>query len=61
MKTLKQLNKNLKDGYEVVNLGKAGPQGCPVWIVTTDKKYVLPKRFDVAFFIQEATEMGLVK
>lgn len=64
MKTLKQLQANLKDGYEIVNFGSARPHSYSVWIVTgkgKDTKLILPKQYDVAFFIQEAVEMGLVK
>lgn len=64
MKTLKQLQANLKEGYEIVNFGSARPLSYSVWIVTgkgKDTKLILPKRFTVSFFIQECIEKGLVK
>ena len=52
MRTLKQLQANLKEGYEIVNFGSARPHSYRVWVVK-DKKLILPKRFTVSFFIQE--------
>ena len=52
MRTLKQLQANLKEGYEIVNFGSARPPSYRVWIVK-GKELILPKRFTVSFFIQE--------
>lgn len=60
MKTLKQLEANLKEGYEIVNFGSARPHSYRVWVVK-EKELILPKRFTVSFFIQECIEKGLVK
>lgn len=60
MRTLKQLQANLKEGYEIVNFGSARPYSYRVWVVK-EKKLILPKRFTVSFFIQECIEKGLVK
>ena len=60
MRTLKQLQSNLKEGYEIVNFGSARPHSYRVWVVK-EKELILPKRFTVSFFIQECIEKGLVK
>lgn len=60
MRTLKQLQANLKKGYEIVNFGSARPHSYRVWVVK-EKELILPKRFTVLFFIQECIEKGLVK
>lgn len=60
MRTLKQLEANLKEGYEIANFGSARPHSYRVWVVK-EKKLILPKRFTVSFFIQECIEKGLVK
>lgn len=60
MRTLKQLQANLKKGYEIVNFGSARPHSYRVWVVK-EKELILPKRFTVSFFIQECIEKGLVK
>lgn len=50
MKTLKQLEANLKEGYEIVNFGSARPRSYRVWVVK-GRELILPKRFTVSFFI----------
>ena len=60
MRTLKELEANLKEGYEIVNFGSARPKSYRVWVVK-GKELILPKRFTVSFFIQECIEKGLVK
>ena len=60
MRTLKQLEANLKEGYEIVNFSSARPHSYRVWVVK-EKELILPKRFTVSFFIQECIEKGLVK
>ena len=60
MKTLKQLEANLKDGYKIVNFGSARPHSYSVWVVK-GKELILPKTHTVSFFIQKCIEKGLVK
>ena len=60
MRTLKELEANLKEGYKIVNFGSARPHSYRVWVVK-EKELILPKRFTVSFFIQECIEKGLVK
>lgn len=60
MRTLKQLQANLKEGYEIVNFGSARPHSYRVWVVK-EKKLILPKRFTVSFFYSRMYRKGLSK
>ena len=62
MKTLKQLEANLKDGYQVIKFGSERFEfghGIAVWVI--DKNKVLPKEGSVKNFIKKCIEKGLVK
>lgn len=62
MRTLKQLEANLKDGYQVIKFGRERfgfGHGIAVWVVDKNKKLVLPKEGSVKNFIQECIEKGL--
>ena len=48
MRTLKELQANLKEGYEIVNFGSARPHSYRVWVVK-EKELILPKRLQYHF------------
>lgn len=57
MKTLKQLDANLKDGYQVIKFGSERFEfghGIAVWVIDKNKKLVLPKEGSVKNFIKNA-------
>lgn len=63
MRTLKELEANLKDGYEIVNFGTGKfewGRGFNIWVAKGDE-LIVPKRFTVSLFIEECIEKGLVK
>ena len=60
MRTLKQLESNLKDGYKIIKLGYR-ITGTEVWVVDAKGNKITCKVGTVKSFIDKCIKKGLVK